>query len=128
TGNKTGRKGRVCLITSSPQRGSLAGIIDILLPVLPWVTEAVKRAQANRIDLGFDKVPVITPEDLIIAKAFALLDSPDRFQDLDDIKELFTGVTDMDLIYLKSRLEQHKLVFPKLLKKSVPPVLKKFCR
>ena len=65
--------------------GECKGIIDLLLSVLPWIEGAVARAQHNSIDLGFARVPVITPEDLRAAKCAALGNSPDRFQDLDDL-------------------------------------------
>jgi hypothetical protein len=92
--------------------GESKGLIDILLPDLPWVSKAVKRAQHNRLDLGFAAVPVITPEDLIIAKCYSLRNSPDRFQDLDDIKEIFINIQDLDRDYLESSLQELDLVIP----------------
>lgn len=109
----------VCLITSAPKRGELTGEIDIILPELPWVEAAVSRAQFNRIDLGFAQIPVITPEDLIVAKCYALRNSPDRFQDLDDLKEIFESAIEFDRSYLQSALDRHELTVPK-------PVLKHY--
>jgi hypothetical protein len=102
----------VCMVTSVPMTGESKGLIDILLPDLPWVSKAVKRAQHNRLDLGFAAVPVITPEDLIIAKCYSLRNSPDRFQDLDDIKEIFINIQDLDRDYLESSLQELDLVIP----------------
>ena len=107
----------VCMITSTPANGEIKGIIDILLPDLPWVKSAVERAQYNKIDLGFAKVPVITPEDLIIAKAYALNNAPDRFQDLDDIKEIFENIPDLDFDYLRETLRELDIAIPSQLKK-----------
>lgn len=123
-----GQRGKVAMITSSPGEGSLTGVIDIILPSLPWVVNAVARAQSNRIDLGFSRVPVITPEDLIVAKAYALTGAPDRFQDLDDLKEIFSAVPDLDLEYIKLKLERLGLFIPEILKAFVPPRLKEFCK
>jgi hypothetical protein len=115
-GNEKQRKS-VCMITSAPTKGELKGIVDILLPDLPWVKSAVERAQFNMIDLGFAKVPVITPEDLVIAKAYALNNAPDRFMDLDDIKEIFENVLDLDFDYLRETLRELGIVMPSQVKK-----------
>lgn len=117
------RKG-ICLITSEPSESELTGLIDILLPELPWIPQAVDRAQSNLLDLGFAKVPVITPEDLIIAKCYALANAPDRFQDLDDLKCLFRDVTDLDSDYLKSRFAVLGLSIPGVLVSGVPEPLR----
>lgn len=102
----------ICMITSAPMTGESKGLIDILLPDLPWVSKAVERAQHNRLNLGFAVVPVITPEDLIIAKCYSLRNSPDRFQDLDDLKEIFLSVEDLDRDYLEISLQGLGLVVP----------------
>lgn len=107
----------VCLVTSAPAKGEFKGIVDILLPELPWIPKAVARAEHNKIDLGSVRIPVITPEDLIVAKCYALKNSPDRFQDLDDLKEIFQSVKDLDRDYLSTTLEAHNLSIPKLVRK-----------
>jgi hypothetical protein len=108
------------MVTSVATASETKGAIDILLPELPWLTPAVERAHYNRLDLGFAHVPVITPEDLIIAKCYALNNSPERFQDLDDIKEIFLYKHELDLDYLGVRLEALNLQIPKVLKKFAP--------
>ena len=117
---------KISLVSSTPVKGSLTGIIDILLPCQPWVNDAVERAKFNMIDLGFDKVPVITPEDLIVAKCYALAGSPDRFQDLDDLKEIFAAVGDLDFAYLTGKLEEYELHIPLVLRSHIPDVLRRF--
>lgn len=112
------------MVTSRPRQDEITGIVDVLLPEIPWVKGAVERAQANKLDLGFRHVPVITPEDLIIAKCYALRNSPDRFQDLDDIKELFKDVPDLDVDYLRRKLLEFSLQIPEQLNKFIPPSLK----
>lgn len=116
-GPKKPRRKAISLVTSKPEQGQSKGIIDLLLPVLPWIEQAVERAQHNRIDLGFSRVPVITPEDLIIAKCYALRNSPDRFQDLDDLKEIFSNLKDLDSDYLQSELSKHELEIPEVIRK-----------
>lgn len=110
----------ICMVTSVPEAGESKGLIDILLPDLPWVPIAVERAQHNRLDLGFAAVPVITPEDLIIAKCYSLRNAPDRFQDLDDLKEIFLSVRNLDRDYLESSLEALELVVPRQVERFLP--------
>lgn len=110
----------ICMITSKPAPDHLKGFIDILLPELPWVEIAVKRAQDNKLDLGFSVVPVITPEDLIIAKCYALRNTPDRFQDLDDLKEIFQLSNMLDIDYLRSQLQKQSLEIPEPVREYSP--------
>ncbi len=122
-GDTERRERAQCMVTSEPPASELTGLVDILLPEVPWVLDAVGRAQDNLIDLGFAKVPVITPEDLILAKCYAVRNSPDRFQDLDDLKQLFKDVRDLDTDYLRRRLVELKLTIPDQIKQFVPDVL-----
>lgn len=114
--NESTRK-TVCMITARPIKKETTGIIDILLPILPWVEDAVERAQYNKINLGFALVPVITPEDLIIAKSYSFQNSNDRFQDLDDMKEIFETVKDIDWNYVDNKLAEFHLSIPELLQR-----------
>ena len=125
---RKGRTSRIAMVTSTPVKGEFTAVIDILLPTLPWLSEAVRRAQFNLIDLGFSKVPVITPEDLIVAKCYALKGAPDRFQDLDDLKELFSGAVELEYDYIKLALDNLKLAIPAILKAAAPRELKRFCQ
>ncbi len=113
----------ICMITSMPLANEVTGMIDVLLPELPWVKVAVERAQANLIDLGFAFVPVITPEDLIVAKCFSVRNSPDRFQDLDDLKELLGHVKELDIDYLREKLATFSLEIPDQVQKYAPASL-----
>lgn len=112
--------GKVCMVTSTPLPGEFSGLVDILLPNMPWVSQAVQRAQLNKLDFGFAEVPVITPEDLIVAKCFALKNSPDRFQDLDDLKNIFLHDNRLDVIYLREGLLRLALSIPDAVKKYAP--------
>jgi predicted nucleotidyltransferase len=117
--NQKGSENKILMVTSKPMINELTGIIDILLPEIPWVPEAIERAQSNKIDLIFDHVPVITPEDLVVAKTYALRNNPDRFQDLDDLKEIFLNVNDLDFVYLNKQLKEFELSLPDAIKKYV---------
>jgi len=86
------------------QGGGNLPAIDILLPALPWARIAVERAQVNLIEYGFASLPTITPEDLIISKAYALAVDPHRPNDRDDIASVMkSGFVD-DLSYLEFQL------------------------
>jgi hypothetical protein len=89
--------------------------IDILLPNLPWVENAIERGSNHKIDFKFSVVPTITIEDLILAKLFALSIEPDRFQDIDDLKSIFLHNKKMDFSYLVSEMKNLKLEIPKVL-------------
>ncbi len=63
---------RPCIIVGrNPDQSKLEGV-DLLLPEMPWVEQAVDRAQDNLIDFGFGAVPTLTLEDVIISKLYAL--------------------------------------------------------
>ena len=119
-GDEKRARSAVCMITSEPAAGELTGLVDILLPEVSWVTEAVERAQHNKMDLGFAMVPVITPEDLILAKCQSVGNSPDRFQDLDDLKHLFKDVRDIDVDYIRRRLSELSIEIPKAVATFAP--------
>lgn len=85
--------------------------IDFLLPVQFWVEEAVKIAQDNLIDYGFDLLPTVTPESLLIAKLAALSSNPERYQDIDDIKEIIENVA-VDFDFIRRRIRVEKLILP----------------
>ena len=95
--------------------GNYVGI-DFLLPVMPWIAASVERAQSNMIDYGFAKLPTITPEDLIIAKLFAIEDSPDRPYDLDDIKSILLQTKELDREYILRKIEEFNLPVPESVK------------
>jgi hypothetical protein len=86
--------------------------LDFLLPSLPWLKQGVIRAQENLIDFGFAKIPVLTPEDLLIAKLFALSIEPNRFQDRDDIQSILGQQNELDTAYLETELARHGLALP----------------
>lgn len=83
----------------------------------------MQRAQSHSVDFGFAKIPTMTREDVIIAKAFALAIEPNRFQDLDDLKSMFSTNRKMDLAYLKGELQRHTLQIPRSIADIAPKSL-----
>ena len=72
--------------------------VDFLVPEMPWVKEAVTRAQTNLMEIGLPyTVPILTPEDLIISKLFAYRDKKTRYKNLDDLRELLPAKESLDI-------------------------------
>ena len=113
------------MIIGRRSSSELSSTVDFLLPAFPWVKEAVRRAQFNLVDFGAVKLPVITPEDLILAKIFALNIEPSRFSDLDDLQSIFKGKLELDLAYITGELSRLKLRLPRELESVAPAALKK---
>ena len=101
------------------------GSIDLLLPVFPWIDPAISRGQLNLIDFGFARLPTVTPEDLIIAKAFAVGIEPNRFTDLDDIQSIFRSKTELDIFHLVTEFERLQLSLPPALDSELPNALRR---
>ena len=86
--------------------------IDLMLPVLEWIEEAVTRAQLNKLDYGFGLMATVLPEDLIVAKLFAYQGTPGRKNDLDDILSIIANMKDLNRELLSKLIDQHKLTVP----------------
>jgi hypothetical protein len=102
--------------------------LDILLPAIPWVPDAVRRAQNNRIDYGFGATPTITIEDVIVAKLAALRAFPSRWKDLDDLTSIFSTRSELDLVYLTGQMRRFDLVLPEALRGAAPDLLARTSR
>ncbi|MCB0351074.1 MAG: nucleotidyl transferase AbiEii/AbiGii toxin family protein [Bdellovibrionales bacterium] len=102
--------------------------LDFILPELPWVEEAVKRAQSNKIDFGFGKIPSLTIEDFIISKIYSFQNNSTRFLDLDDLKEVFLSDAELQVDYLLGSMNQQSLKFPDQIGEFVPKDLKSLIR
>ena len=111
-----GISGKVSIVIGSDSIAHNSATIDLILPVLPWVSAAVKRAQENILDFGFAKLPTITAEDLIISKIFSVTMDPTRYQDLDDIKQIIASGMNLDKQYIKHILDELKLHAPDIFK------------
>ena len=87
--------------------------VDLLLSAIPWVADATRRAQDNPIDFGFGPVPVLTVEDVIVSKLFALSSARLRAKDLDDLQSIYDADDDIDVAYLASQMRRWKIVVPR---------------
>src|SRR5262249_49160033 len=99
------------IVGREDHEGTYIGI-DFLLPVLPWVEAAIHNAQSNRLDYGFALMPTVTPEDLIIAKLFAIQGDPNRPYDQDDVKSILRNQKNLNIEYIRASAEKYKLRFP----------------
>ncbi len=102
--------------------------LDFILPAIPWFAKAMARAIDNVIDFGFAKIPCLTVEDLIIAKVYAVNNSPMRFKDLDDLQSIFKASHELDFAYLVSELQKYNLKVSSSLKQVLPVALRKIFR
>lgn len=84
------------IIGREDRPGSFQGL-DFILPAMPWVEPAVIRAQGNKLDYGFGYLPTIIAEDLVLAKLYALNNSPERATDLDDIISILEHEKGLDV-------------------------------
>lgn len=86
---------------------------DFLLSVLPWVTDALARGQENQVDFGFGGIPVLTVEDVLLAKLYALQSTGSRPKDLDDIHSIMQADPQLDAWYLRVQIEKLGIVLTK---------------
>jgi len=115
------KKSTPALIICGEKEGD-AGL-DFILPKMSWVPEAVKRAQSNLLDLGFGLVPVLTAEDLIIAKLAALSGKSSRDKDKDDLRVIFLNQKNIDFDYLYKQMKALKVSVSLAAKECVPEKL-----
>jgi len=102
------------IIGRDPNQEKYVGV-DILLPVMPWIQEAVQRAQLNKLNYGFAEVATIIPEDLIVAKLYAYQGTPDRKYDLDDILSIYSHTKEINNSLLDELIQKHMLKLPQQL-------------
>lgn len=113
------------IIAGRPEKDSHRIGLDFIMPEMPWFKNAMDRAQENKIDFGFDKIPSMTVEDIIISKLYALYNDSSRFNDLDDLKSIFGAGHDLDLSYISGQMLKLKLAIPLSLKDFAPSALLK---
>jgi len=101
------QKNRVFLVCHEP-----SGIdVDISIGALPFEEEAIRRGLT--VDLSGVRVPIPTPEDLIIMKAIA-----HRPRDMADIESILEAHSLVDLEYILKRVKEFSsaLEMPEILK------------
>lgn len=92
--------------------------VDILLPSIPWVESALKRAQANEVDFGFGQVPTLTLEDAILSKLHAL--NRLRAKDLDDLQSIFDAQREIDVAFLAGQMRRFAIHIPRQAEPFLP--------
>lgn len=113
----------VLLIAGRPLEPAAKVGVDFLLSGFPWFEKALERAEKNLINFGFGKIPCLTVEDILLSKFYAVSNRADRFQDFDDIKDIFQANPKPDLNYLSSRMREMRIKLPSALKHRVPEIL-----
>lgn len=102
--------------------------VDILLPSIPWVENAVNRAQANQVDFGFGPIPTLTLEDVILSKLYSLNTAQLRAKDLDDLQSIFEADHEIDESYLAGQVQQLKITILPQAKPFLPECLVKLVK
>jgi len=117
-----------CIVVGRPAGAPSAEGVDILLPSLPWMADAVTRAQENAVDFGFGAVPALTLEDIIVAKLCALGSTPLRAKDLDDLQSIFNAGHDVDMPYLAGQMRRFNTTVPRPAEPFLPDLVLKISR
>jgi hypothetical protein len=112
----------VVVVGRDPDDKNAPGL-DFLLSTNKWAETAIERAQHHRIEVEFGAVPVITREDVIIAKAIAA-NNKVRYKDLDDLQSILRSSEKIDYQYLCGQFDAHKLSLPRDLERNAPQALK----
>ena len=102
-----------CMIVGRPAGTSSGEGVDILLPAMCWVADAVHRAQENPVDFGFGPVPALTVEDVVLSKLFALTGSRVRAKHLDDLQSIYEAAPDIDVAYLDGQMRRFDITVPR---------------
>ena len=117
-----------CMIVGRPFGEASAQGVDILLPAIPWVTDAVQRAQANAVDFGFGPVPALTLEDVILAKLYALGAARLRAKDLDDLQSIFEAGHQVDVPYVAGQMRRFEITIPSAAQPFLPDTVLQLSR
>ena len=102
-----------CMVIGRRPANTAGEGIDIILPSVPWAKDATRRAQDNLVDYGFGPIPVLTVEDIILSKLYALSSSKLRAKDLDDLQSIYELKADIDSAYLSGQMRKFKIMIPK---------------
>lgn len=112
----------IVMVVGRHKDPELAGV-DLILPAMPWVPGAMARAIHHVVDFGFDRIPCITVEDLVLSKLYAVKHDTSRFKDLDDLKSVFLSGHDLDLDYLTAEMESLEVLLPREMREFAPKAL-----
>jgi len=115
-----------CMIVGRPPGNPSGEGVDLLLPSIPWVESALKRAQVNQVDFGFGAVPALTIEDAILSKLHVLKRL--RAKDLDDLQSIFEAQHDTDIPFLAGQVRHFGIDIPPQAEPFLPDWLVTLCR
>ena len=101
--------------------------VDFLLPINNWVPRALERAKHNMLDWGFERLPTLTAEDVIVAKLISSK-SKNREQDILDLRSIFRSECILDFTYLIARMKEFSLSLPMPVYDSSPIELQRASR
>ena len=122
------RRTEPCMIIGRRKDKETEEGVDILLPAVPWVKNAVDRAQGNLVDFGFGPVPALSLEDVILSKLYSLGASQLRAKDLDDLQSIFAVGHELDVPYLAGQMQRMELTIPKAARPLLPETLLRLSR
>jgi hypothetical protein len=122
------RSTKPCIVVGRPAGDPAGEGVDILLPAIPWVADAVRRAQANLVDFGFGPVPALTLEDAVLAKLCALNSGRLRAKHLDDLQSIFDAGHDVDVSYLAGQMRRFGITIPRQAEPFLPDIVLKISR
>ncbi len=105
------------LVGRNPKLKNQVGV-DLILSTMPWVMEAITRAQKNKIKIFEKSYPALTIEDFVISKLYAL-GHQKRYKDLDDLEQVLGNNQNFDITYLAGRMDALNLPIPKDLRQKV---------
>lgn len=120
-----GRAGPVVIVAGRSVEDPRAPGVDLLLPILPWFSTALERAQTNLCDFGFGAIPCLTVEDILLSKFYSLENNASRIEDLSDIRSILETDASLDLVYLVDQMRRLNIVVPRAAKNDVPEILRK---
>ena len=112
-----------CMVVGRKKGEETGGGVDLLLPEIPWVEQAVHRAQDNTVDFGFGAVPTMTVEDIIIAKLYALQATDLRGKDIDDLQSICASEMELNIAYLAGQISRLELTIPEKARPLMPGLL-----
>jgi predicted nucleotidyltransferase len=90
--------------------------LDILLPEMAWVPEAVDRAQNNIVSIAKGiSVPVLVVEDVIISKLISYNSRTSRVKDIEDLQAVLQNNKSLNNSLIAEEVKKYGLRIPKML-------------
>ncbi len=119
---------KACMVVGRPEGDQSGAGVDLILPTMPWVPDAVVRAQENTVDFGFGAVPALTLEDLVLSKLWALRAAKIRAKDLDDLQSVLDTNPDIDIAFLSEQMRRFSMTVPRNAEPFLPDIVLKISR